>query len=128
MLSALGQAKVGSLEVYKCGDVFFPALVPFLSGPAATAPEHHRHPMAVLLLLPSAQVRCLEAPLHLARELGVSVGIPWGPEFSSRMAQGSPLVQGGTDARPFALPLLTTGLYLTAEIPCRRSLWELGDR
>lgn len=70
MLCVLGQAKVGSLEGYKC-DIFFPALVPFLSGPAATAPEYHRHLMAVLLLLPSAQVRGLEAPLCLASGLGV---------------------------------------------------------
>lgn len=107
-----------ALGVYKSGDVFFPASVPILSGPAATAPEYHRHLMAVLLLLPSAQVRGLEAPLCPASELRVSVGIPGGPGFPGWVAQGSPLVQGGTDAsKPLVLHLLTTGLYLTAKSP-----------
>lgn len=78
--------------------------VPVLSGPAAPTPEYHRHLMAVLLFLPSAQVRGLEAPLCPASELRVSVGIPRGPEFSGRMAQGSPLARGGTDARPVSSP------------------------
>lgn len=81
-----------ALGVYKSGDVFFPASVPILSGPAATAPEYHRHLMAVLLLLPSAQVRGLEAPLCPTSELRVSVGIPGGPGFPGWVAQG------GTDA------------------------------
>jgi hypothetical protein len=46
---------------------FFPGVVPFLPGPAATSPEYHRHPMAVLLLLPFAQVRGLAAPLCASR-------------------------------------------------------------
>lgn len=104
MLSLLSQGKVASFGVSKSGDIFFPALVPVLSGPAAPTPEYHRHLMAVLLFLPSAQVRGLEAPLCPASELRVSVGIPRGPEFSGRMAQGLPLARGGTDARPVSSP------------------------
>lgn len=83
MLGLLGQGMAGCLGVDKFGDIFFPALVPFLSGPASTAPEYHRHLMAVLLLLPSAQVRDLKAPLCPAGELGVSAGIPWGSGLTS---------------------------------------------
>lgn len=73
------------MEVYKFGDVFFPGLVPFLSGSAATTPEYHRHLMVVLLLLPSAQVRGLEAALCPVSRAGVSVGIPRDLEFSGKM-------------------------------------------
>lgn len=119
-MSLLSQGKVGSLGVYTFGDIVFPALVPFLPGAAATPPEYHRHLMAVLLLLPSAQVRGLEGPC--ARLVSESVGVPRGPELFGRMAQGSPLAQGGTDARPLdfiSLPRFPVG------VPSES--WETGS-
>lgn len=109
-MSLLSQGKVGGLGGYKSGDVFFPASVPVLSGAAATAPEYHRHFMAILLLLPSAQVRGLEAPLCPASELRLSVGVSGGPGVPGWVAQGSPLAQGGTDASKGPLVCLSSVL------------------
>lgn len=75
--------------------------------------------MAVLLLLPSAQVRGLDVPLCPAGGggAGVSACIPRGPEFSGKMVQGLPVVQGGAEARPPVSLHLTTGLDLIPRFP-----------
>lgn len=83
--------------------------------------------MAVLLLLPSAQVRGLEAPLCPASGAGVPMGIPRDPECPSKMTQGSLLVQGGTEARP---PCLIPPHYWSGpppKVPWGCSLGESGD-
>lgn len=78
--------------------------------------------MAVLLLLPPAQVSGLEAPLCPTSGTGVSVGIPRGPELPGMMAQGSSLVQGGTETKPFV------SFHLTPKSPCYvpSESWETG--
>lgn len=83
--------------------------------------------MAVLLLLSSAQVRGLEAPLCPASELGVSVGIPWASLQAGWLrahlwCKEAPM-QGPLPSSP------PSGLYLTAKSPLGvpSESWETGS-
>lgn len=81
---------------------FFLGPVPFLLGPAPPRPEYHGHPVAVLLLLPAAEVRGRTQ----IGGAGVSACVPKS-QGSGRIAQvSSPLVQEvlGEDAFVVFLP------------------------
>lgn len=94
-----------------------PGPVPLLPRPAAANPEHHRYPVAVLLLLPSAQVRGRAAPPGPGRQGWDVTACPQEPRFRKPCSVLTSGTGGPGALSPLSYPICPADLPSLSGLP-----------